>query len=452
MTLPASTPVRPPADLPDAAIRLNRRLEGADSPVLDCLSPLGLAAYYPRDIPFQAAEARGAEFNATIGQITDGAGGVLALSAMRGALSLSDEAANRGLLYSPIAGHPDLRAKWNEFQTPADLLEAGRCPTGPPVVAAGLTHAISLVADLFAGPDRDVIVPEPCWGNYHQIFGLRAGARTHRAPSYQDGEWSWRGLAMQLEEIDAGAPVVVILNLPSNPGGYSPTGAQRAELRDLLVTAAERGPVVVLCDDAYQGLVFEDVPSRSMFWELLGQHPNLIPIRGAGATKEFLFFGGRVGFLTLPFAAGTPEFEVLEDKLCSLIRSGVGSPVSLSQILLLETLRADGVLEEVEAVRARLEGRYRVMKGCVEDMVSRLDGVRLLPCNSGAFMLLELPEPTTPEREPDAIRRRLLDEFSTGVVAIKPRFLRLAFCSVGRERIPGLIERLERCLATVLSP
>ena len=440
------------AELPEAARRLNRRLEEAGSPVLDCLSPLGRAAFYPRDIPFQAAEAREAEFNATIGQITDGAGHVLALSALRDALALPAEAANRGLLYSPIAGQPDLRGVWNEFQTPAEMLrgEDGECPTGPPIVAAGLTHAISLVADLFAGPGRDVIVPEPCWGNYHQIFGLRSGARTHRAPSYENGQWSWKGLAQQLEKIEAGAPVIVILNLPSNPGGYSPTREQRDELRELLVSAAERGPVVVLCDDAYQGLVFEDVPSGSMFWELLGEHRDLIPIRGAGATKEFLFFGGRVGFLTLPFAAGSPEFEVLEDKLCSLIRSGVGSPVSLSQILLLETLRADGASTEVEAIRERLGARYRVMKEHVEAMVARLEGVRLLPCNSGAFMLLELPEPATPDGEPEAIRRRLLDDFGTGVVSIKPRYLRLAFCSVSRERIPGLIERLGRCLASVL--
>lgn len=437
-------------DLPEAARRLNRRLEEVSSPLLGCLSPLGRAAYYPRDIPFQAAEARGAEFNATIGQITDGAGRVLALSALRNAISLPDETANRGLLYSPIAGHADLRAAWNEFQTPDDRRVDGACPTGPPVVAAGLTHAISLVADLFAGPGRDVIVPEPCWGNYHQIFGLRAGARTHRAPSYEDGQWSWRGLAQQLEKVERGAPVIVILNLPSNPGGYSPTEAQRSELRELLVAAAQRGPVVVLCDDAYQGLVFEDVPAGSMFWELLGLHRNLIPIRGAGATKEFLFFGGRVGFLTLPYAAGSPEFEVLEDKLCSLIRSGVGSPVSLSQVLLLETLRADGVMGEVEAVRERLGARYRVMKERVEEMVARFEGVHLLPCNSGAFMLLELPEPVSPAQEPDAIRRLLLDEYGTGVVAIKPRFLRLAFCSVSRDRIPGLIDRLERCLASVL--
>ena len=53
------------------------------SPALDALlSDLGRAAEYPPDIPFQAAQARGVSLNATIGQITDGGGGILALPAV----------------------------------------------------------------------------------------------------------------------------------------------------------------------------------------------------------------------------------------------------------------------------------------------------------------------------------------------------------------------------------
>ena len=41
------------------------------------LSPLGRRACFPRGIVFQAAEARGARIDATIGQLTDGAGNAL---------------------------------------------------------------------------------------------------------------------------------------------------------------------------------------------------------------------------------------------------------------------------------------------------------------------------------------------------------------------------------------
>src|SRR5688572_31950364 len=42
--------------------------------LFELLSPLGRRAFFPPDIPFQAAQARGKTYNGTIGQITDGYG------------------------------------------------------------------------------------------------------------------------------------------------------------------------------------------------------------------------------------------------------------------------------------------------------------------------------------------------------------------------------------------
>ena len=50
------------------------------------LSSLGREAAFPLDIPAQAAEARGKDINATIGQITDGRGSPLMLPAVEAAL------------------------------------------------------------------------------------------------------------------------------------------------------------------------------------------------------------------------------------------------------------------------------------------------------------------------------------------------------------------------------
>ncbi len=437
-----------PSGLAPRALELNAELAAANSYVAGALSPIGRAVFYPKDIPFQAAEARSAEFNATIGQITDGAGSILSVSSIADAIHLAPTIKNRALLYSPIGGHPDVRAAWHEYQTPAELRTEEGPPCGLPLVTVGLTHAISLIADLFGGPGRHVVVPDPCWGNYSQIFGLRGGSIVHRAPSYQDGVWSWHGLQRTFDSIEGDTPIVVVLNLPSNPGGYSPSVAERVELADILVAAAQRRTVVVLCDDAYTGLVFDDAfPSQSMFWELLGRHPALIPLRGAGSTKEFLLFGGRVGFVTLPFAADSVEYRVLEDKLFSLIRSSVGSPVSVSQMLLLEGLNSGQTAIEISAIRARLRGRFEVMQQALASAEGHGETFRVMPCNSGAFMLLELLGSTDPE----AVRQRLLNEFSTGVVAIRPRYIRLAFCSMSRQAIPELVQRVAAVLRPVKS-
>ncbi|HEX6204057.1 MAG TPA: hypothetical protein VF100_13735, partial [Thermoanaerobaculia bacterium] len=64
-----------------------------------------------------------------------------------------------------------------------------------------------------------------------------------------------------------------------------------------------------------------------------------------------------------------------------------------------------------------------------------------LPANSGSFVLVEL---TAPGVDPEALRRHLLDRHDTGVVAIAPRFLRIAHCSVDAADLPELVRRVER--------
>ena len=54
--------------------RENRVIAAESEALHSCLSDLGRRVAFPPDIPFQAAQARGKEFNATIGQITTGAG------------------------------------------------------------------------------------------------------------------------------------------------------------------------------------------------------------------------------------------------------------------------------------------------------------------------------------------------------------------------------------------
>ncbi len=414
----------------------------AGSPALAAaLSPLGRRVAFPPGIPFQAAEARGAELNATIGQITDGRGSAVPLPPMAAALGgLAPEDRNRAFLNSPVEGLPELRQRWREWQRRG----GATTPSSLPLVTVGLTHGLSLAADLFAGEGRAVAVPAPFWGNYRQTFEARTGARLLAAPAYRDGRFNPEALAEALAGLPAGEPAVAIVNVPSNPGGYSPTVDERAELRDSLLGVARRRPLVVLCDDAYAGLVYEEgIPPESMFWELAGLDPNLVPVKIDGGTKEFSFFGGRVGFLTFPFEPESEAAAALESKVKCLVRATVGSPVAASQAVLLQALRDGGAAAHVEAVRALLAGRYRALKGALAGADREL--FTPLPFNSGCFALLELSERLGTSAE--AARKRLLAEESTGLVSVGERFLRIAFCSVDETALPELVRRIERGLA-----
>jgi len=435
----------------DLQAEINAALEEGAPALLRALSPLGRRACFPPDIPAQSAQARGKEINGTIGQITDGRGGAIPLPPLAQALAgLSAPDRNQALLYSPIEGMPEVRRLWRQWQRRhlSDDKSDDKLPSTLPLVTIGLTHALSILADLFGGEGKALALPRPFWGNYRQTFAARTGAVVKSAPAYVDGRYNVHAVAEALDGLPDGEPAVTILNLPSNPGGYSLTLEERGQVIASLRGVAERRPLVVICDDAYAGLVFEpDVPRTSLFWELIGQHPNLVPVKIDGATKEFSFFGGRVGFITFAAEQESEVGRALESKMKMLVRSVIGSPIATSQVLLLQALRPQGdqpgIETEIESIRRLLEERYHALKKALAATDPRL--LTVLPFNSGCFALVELPEALGLTSE--QVRRHLLDHYDTGLISIEPRYLRIAHCSVDAAALPELVRRLEKGIA-----
>lgn len=342
---------------------------------------------------------------------------------------------------SPVEGLAEVRRRWREWQrrsAPATVASS------LPLVTAGLSHGLSLVAELFGGKGKAVAVPSPFWGNYRQAFALRTGARVLTAPAYVDGRYNPRAIADALAGLPDGEPAVGMLNIPSNPGGYTPDREERRATIASLLAEAERRPLVVICDDAYAGLVFApEIPRESLFWELAGAHPNLTTIKVDGATKEYSFFGGRVGFLTFAAEPESAEARALEERVARRVRWGIGSPPAASQVILLQALRNPEIGKEIEAVRLLLEGRYRALKEALAGVDPGL--LTVLPFNSGCFALVEIPERLGIDSE--TARRHLLARHDTGLVSIAPRYLRIAHCSVDAAAIPELVKRLETGIA-----
>lgn len=404
----------------DDASQVDAALEREALALFRALSPLGRRAFFSPGIPIQAR------------------GGFETLAK---AFRLSAEDLEPALLGSPVEGIPEVRQRWRNWQRRA---VDPALPSTLPLVTAGLSHGLSLLADLFGGEGRAVAIPRPFWGNYRQAFAVRTGARVLTAPGYVDGSYNIHVTSEALSGLPPGEPAVAILNFPSNPGGTSLTPAERRAVRASLVEVAEQRPLVVICDDAYAGLVYEpEIPRDSLFWDLIGSHSNLVPVKVDGATKEFSFFGGRVGFLTFGFDPESDAARALESKVKMLVRSGLGAPVAASQMVLLQALRKEGIEAEVEAVRRLLEERYRALKGALAGADPEL--LTVLPFNSGCFALVELPERLGLTSE--QVRLHLLEHHDTGLISIEPRYLRIAHCSVAAEALPELARRLERGVA-----
>ncbi len=416
---------------------LNERLAAEVPQVFQALSPLARRAFFPKGIPYQANQSAACAINATIGQITDGFGNPLPLARLGELLSgLSPKDA---FLYSPIQGRPQARQLWHEKLVKED---ARMESIGLPAVTSGICHAISMGAELFFSPGDTLLLPDLYWDNYEQIFGIRLEGRIERYPFYAPdlSGFHVEGLRRALETVPG--KVHVLLDFPSNPSGYSPSPMEMQAIAEVLVQAAASRAVVVYCDDAYHGLVFEPTATRkSLFFELIGRHFNLIPLKCDGITKELSFFGGRVGFLT--FGTSAAAAEILVDKSKSLIRSGIGSPVGLSQYLMEEELLDPRHDDSFEAMRQILEDRYRLLKNALSRPTEQWT---VYPFNAGCFCLLELRAGLDAED----IRQRLITEESVGVVNHGHHHLRLAFCSLKESAIKPLVDALERvCGRTV---
>jgi hypothetical protein len=338
------------------------------------LSALGRRVRQPEDfLPQQTAEARGKPFNATIGQITDGHGHAVELPALATALAaLPAEERSRALLYSPLEGLPELRQRWREWQLRQWHGSAGPLPPLP-LVTSGRGLAREVLAELVVEEGRTVVVPLPLPAGLdgtRELFELRRGARLLELPAASGGE-SGRGngaarpapdaLGAALGSLPAGEPVVVVLLAGGGPGasrwagGEDAAGADYRRLREVLTAAAAERPVVALVEDGPAEA--DGDAGASLFRELTGRHPDLVPFLVEG-TAKLGFPGAGLGFLTLPYDAGSPLAVELEKKLKMLLRAAVGSPPALTQILLLAALGPEGAEsgEGFQEDRGRLAG------------------------------------------------------------------------------------------------
>lgn len=422
----------------DEASRLNATLERDHPVVARCLSPLGRRAVFPKGIPYQAAAARDTEINATIGQLTDGRGAPMPLPAMASRVVGLDPV--QTFLYAPVDGPPALRRAWIARQR--RLAGDPSVEIGTPVVTHGLTHAISLVADLFADDDTEVIVPLPAWENYDLLFGLHAGARISGFPFFRDERFNVESLADTLAKVRHKA--IIVLNFPGNPTGYTPSAEEAAQIVEVLTSW--RGPGVVVLDDAYQGWVYEPgLMRRSLFWDLVerADPERLLPLKVDGATKELLFFSSRVGFLT-PARASEAAEQALLSKIKCVIRGTVGCASGPAMAMVAQALQDPDLDSAFEARRRELDGRYRALKAGLQELAERSQG-RLVPSpfNSAFFALVGLRGGL----DAQTLRQRLITEQSVGTIAFpEENALRIAYCSIHERALPELVDRLSRVL------
>jgi aspartate/methionine/tyrosine aminotransferase len=414
------------------AQELNSTIKEINPALFEMLSERGKSIFFPKKgILGQSAEAKGTAINATIGSAIEDDNSPMRLNSISKNINLD---ASKSFPYAPSFGRPDIRARWREMilQKNPSLRNAS---ISLPVVTSALTHGISMAGYLFVNPDEEVLVPSLFWGNYNLTFINAYHAKIKPYNLFKENSLDID--AMSAELMGEGEKKILLLNFPNNPTGYSPTIHEMKEIISTVEKAAKAGKkIVVICDDAYFGLVFEDgIESQSPFAWLANLHENVLALKVDGATKEDYVWGFRVGFMTYGIKGGTDAlYNALENKTAGAIRGNISNTSNLSQSLLLEAFDSPTYQEEKKEKFNILKSRYEAVRQALKNP-DYASFFKELPYNSGYFMCIELKEGL----DADLVRKHLIEKYSIGTISLN-NLLRIAFSAVAAKDIPTLFD------------
>jgi aspartate/methionine/tyrosine aminotransferase len=417
---------------------MNKELQSGAPQIFSMLSERGKAIYFPyKGILGQTAEAKAAKINATIGTAFENDGSPLTLECVESMVNIPSEA----FLYAPSFGLAKLREEWGKLLVVKNPGLKGKT-FSLPVVTAALTHALSVAGYLFLESADEVIIPDLYWDNYELVFTEAYGAKFRFYNTFVNGGFD---VAAFSRALNAGNPgkKFVLLNFPNNPTGYTPTEGEAQALALEIRKAAETGnQVVVVLDDAYFGLVYEEGIARESLFSLLADlNPNVLCVKLDGATKEDYVWGCRVGFITFGFQGATPaQLKALEDKAAGVVRGSISNAPCVSQTMLLKAYTAPEYAEQKKQKYEILSDRVRKIRETLKAHPEYAQSFEVMPFNSGYFMCVK---PIGVDCE--ALRKELIANYSTGVIVLAG-LVRLAFSAVPTHLIENLFDNLHAAI------
>jgi aspartate aminotransferase len=260
------------------------------------------------------------------------------------------EAIDRGeTKYTAVNGTPALRkAIIADYERRLGL----RYTDAEICVGGGAKQILFLALMASVENDVEVIVPAPYWVSYPDMVIANDGTPVIVACTEDNG------FKLSPEVLEAAiTPKTrwVIMNAPSNPTGAAYTKAELKALGEVLL----RHPgILVLCDDIYDQVWFNDEPITSLVSAVPELKDRVLVVNGV--SKSYAMTGWRIGY-----AAGPAPLVAAINKLQSQMSS---CPSSVSQAAAAYALSGDQqfVRESVKVYKERRDyacGRLNAING-----------------------------------------------------------------------------------------
>mmetsp|Transcript_18298 Transcript_18298/g.8516 ORF Transcript_18298/g.8516 Transcript_18298/m.8516 type:complete len:436 (-) Transcript_18298:2501-3808(-) len=422
------------------AKELNTIIEKSSPNIFEMLSSIGKNLFFPKGILTQSAEAKqkAYKFNATLGIATEKGKSMCLSSTVN---SIKGIVSEEFLTYAPSYGLLELRKKWQRL-----LFLKNRSLTGKkislPIVTCGISHAISTVSELLVDPNDVVILPSMMWGNYNMIFAVRKEAKLSQYSLFSEkGGFNLKGFEAQVKkEALKHNKIIILLNFPHNPTGYTVTEDEADAITDILYKVADEGTkIIALADDSYFGLIYEDgIITESIFARLCSLHENILAVKMDGVTKEEFAWGLRVGFITYGIKAKNNKeelYEAIEKKTAGCVRGNISNASHLSQLIALRTMESETYFDEKKKNFNILKKRALKIKEVLSNPKYR-DAWEPYNFNSGYFMCIKLKS----NFDAETLRVHLLDKYGVGLIASGNKDLRVAYSCIEEKDIPELFD------------
>jgi aspartate aminotransferase len=231
------------------------------------------------------------------------------------------------------------------------------------IVNIGGKHSVYEAMQAVLDPGDEVILPVPYWVTYPETIKL-AGAVPIIVQT--DKENSYKLTPAQLKKAITKKTAMLVLNSPSNPGGFTYTPEELKALAKVL----EGTQVVVLSDEIYEKLIYSD--TKFVSFASLSKDACDRTLTLNGLSKTFSMTGWRLGY-----AAGPLDVIKAMGRLQSHMTS---NPVTFAQYGAIAALSDPAAGQTVEKMRTEFERRGKYM-------AERLNAINGIECPepTGAF-------------------------------------------------------------------
>lgn len=369
--------------------------------------------------------------NATVGALLDDRGRLVVLDTV---MELWRELGELEVApYAPIAGDPAFllaltRRHWPQVET-----------VGAGVATPGGSGALALAVRNFLEPGMALLTAAPYWGPY-QTIAQEDGLRVETAPWLDYGSVpgldaaAWEAKVQELMRIQG--RLMVWINDPChNPSGRTLPPACRGELLGILAQAADRVPVTLLLDFAYQDYARDPAAVREAMdgYADLGKEGKVLVGASLSLSKSLTLYGSRGGALVFPWCTDAELQSALTMSCRGLYSNCPKAPQSL--VLRLER---DGKAQVRVAEEQRHWSQILESRAAALDAALRAEGMAGVPWDGGFFVTLRLP---ASQQTFEGLRKQ-------GVMVVPlPEGLRVGICGLTSADAPRFAKALRAALA-----